>query len=53
MLDNNHNDDYSSEHDATTNPITMFGKCCSVGKQLFKCVQQTSGEVSSQTYCRH
>ena len=31
MLDNDHSDDYSSGHDATTNPTTMFGKYSSVG----------------------
>ena len=45
MLDNDHNDDYSSEHDATTNHTTMFGNCSSVGEQVVKFVQLTSGEV--------
>ena len=35
MLDEDHSDDatdnYSSDHDATTNPTTLFNKCSSVG----------------------
>ena len=45
MFDGDHSDDatdnHSSEHDATTNPTTMFGKYSSVGEQVINYVQQT------------
>jgi hypothetical protein len=45
ILHDTRNDDYSSEHDATTSPTTMFSKYSSVGEQVVNFVQQTSGEV--------
>ena len=49
MLNEDHSDDatdnYSSEHDATTTPTTMFNKYSSVGEQVIMFVQQTSWEA--------
>ena len=55
MLDEDHSDDrpdaqktiddYSSEHDATTSPPTMFNKYYSVGERVVSFVQQTSVEA--------
>ena len=38
-------DNHSSEHDATTNPTTMFGNYFSLGEQVINYVPQTFGEA--------